>query len=215
MDGHWPVLVNRKGPSLGVYKQLTWSALHDRELLQLALCLAGGPAAHQVKLHLILHEQLSSWVLSSLNFFFFFFLCFFTSSFLFMGLRILIPTTATTLLTRQIQESRYRGVNSMVAVHYLTTCLKTPQYVGSAGAHKMPHMVHKVRTGVAWSHIEDNMVSRIQRCPFLLPSPPGPYSSFLVPLILPDDLLGVDNLLGVKDLLGVEDLRGANDPTWH
>ena len=58
------------------------------------------------------------------------------------------------------------------------------------------------------SHIEDNMVSRVQRCPFLLPSPPGPYFSFLVPLLFPNNLLGVVDILGVDNLLGANNLLG-------
>ena len=104
-----------------------------------------------------------------------FFVCSFFAS--------LILTDATRLLTRERQElqrSLFHGCCTLT--DYLS---EDPQDVGSAnrksdtGAHTLPHTVHKVRTGLAWSHIEDNMVSRVQRCPFLLPSSPGPSSSFL------------------------------------
>ena len=113
--------------------------------------------------------------------------CFFTSCFFAFFvcsfLASLILTDATRLLTRERQElqrSLFHGCCTLT--DYLS---EDPQDVGSAnrksdtGAHTLPHTVHKVRTGLAWSHIEDNMVSRVQRCPFLLPSYPGPSSSFL------------------------------------
>ena len=73
----------------------------------------------------------------------------------------------------------------------MTTCLYTPQDVGSAkgkpntGARTLPKTFHKVRTGLAWSHIEDDIVSHVQCFPFLLPSSPGPSSSFFGPSCSP------------------------------
>ena len=55
----------------------------------------------------------------------------------------------------------------------------------NTGAHTLPNRVHKVRTGLAWSHIEDDIVSCVQCFPFLLPSSPGPSSSFLGPSRFP------------------------------
>ena len=55
----------------------------------------------------------------------------------------------------------------------------------NTGACTLPKTFHKVRTGLAWSHIKDELVSRVQYSPFLLPSSPGPFSSFLGPSCSP------------------------------
>ena len=55
----------------------------------------------------------------------------------------------------------------------------------NTGACTLPKTFHKVRTGLAWSHIEDDLVSHVQYSPFLLPSSQGPFSSFLDPSCSP------------------------------